>query len=206
MERELQTCAWAEKGGALCRHYHDTEWGLPVLEDRQQFECLCLEVAQAGLSWATILKKRADYRVAFANFCPEAVAAFTPLDMERLLSNPHIVRNRLKIQSCIRNACSFLRVTEKFGSFTHYIWRFVDGTALQNSKNRHGNKLPTHSIQSDKLSKDLRKRGFQFVGTTLIYAHMQATGMVNGHQINCPQHPVCQKLREGVPKRLAALP
>ena len=206
MERELQTCAWAEKGGALLRHYHDTEWGLPALEERQQFECLCLEIAQAGLSWVTILKKRAAYRTAFANFCPETVAAFTPQDIERLLSNPHIIRNRLKIQSCVHNARAFLKIAEEFGSFTRYIWSFIDTTAAQNLNGEEENQLPTHSTQSDKLSKDLRKRGFQFIGTTLIYAHMQAVGIVNGHLSNCPQHPVCQKLRENVPKHLATLP
>ena len=164
--------------------YHDREWGVPVHDDRVLFEFLTLEGAQAGLSWLTVLRKREAYRTAFADFDVERVARFTPQRIERLMQNPGIVRNRLKLDSTVKNARAFLRVQEQFGSFSEYQWRFVDGVPLQGAV-RVREDVPARSAVSDAFSKDLKKRGFSFVGSTIIYAHMQAVGMVNDHWLAC---------------------
>ena len=167
--------------------YHDTEWGVPVHDDRQLFEFLLLEGAQAGLSWITILRKREAYRRAFADFDPARVARFTPQKLERLMQDPGIVRNRLKIESAVKNARAFLRVQQEFGSFAAYQWAFVGGVPIQGGMRSRADVKARTEI-SDRLSKDLKKRGFNFVGSTIIYAHMQAVGMVNDHLIDCFRH------------------
>jgi DNA-3-methyladenine glycosylase I len=164
--------------------YHDQEWGVPQHDDRALFEMLILEGAQAGLSWSTILRKRDAYRQAFANFDVARVARFTPARVEKLLANAGIVRNRLKIESTITNAQAFLRVVKEEGTFDQYLWRFVDGQPLDNHRQRHG-EIPARTPESDALSRDLQKRGFRFVGSTICYAFMQAVGMVNDHTIDC---------------------
>jgi DNA-3-methyladenine glycosylase I len=164
--------------------YHDEEWGVPVHDDRRLFEMIVLEGAQAGLSWATILKKREAYREVFDGFDPAKVARYTTKKVGRLLTNPGIVRNRLKIESAVRNARAFLEVNEEFGSFDAYIWRFVGGRPVTNTW-RHMNELPARTPQSDAMSKDLKKRGFNFVGSTICYAFMQSVGMVNDHVVDC---------------------
>jgi len=164
--------------------YHDDEWGVPAHDDRRLFEMLVLEGAQAGLSWSTILKKREAYREAFDHFDPEKVARYTPKRIETLLANPGIVRNRLKVESAVRNARAFLKVVDEFGSFDRYIWSFVDGRPVQNEWRRLRD-LPPKTPQSDAMSKDLKKRGFNFVGSTICYAFMQAVGMVNDHVVDC---------------------
>jgi DNA-3-methyladenine glycosylase I len=172
--------------------YHDKEWGVPVYDDRVQFEFLLLEGAQAGLSWSTILNKREGYRKAFADFDVEKVARFTKKRIEKLLSNPAIVRNRLKVESAVSNAQAFIGVQEEFGSFSKYIWGFVDGTPIQNRFRKDSDVLAT-SPESDALSKDLKERGFKFVGSTIIYAHMQATGLVNDHVLGCFRYQPCAR-------------
>lgn len=167
--------------------YHDREWGVPVHDDRKLFEFLTLEGAQAGLSWLTILRKREAYRAAFADFDVEAVARFTPKRIEKLMLDAGIVRNRLKLESTVKNARAFLKVQEEFGSFSTYQWRFVDGAPLQ-SAIRSRAQIPARTEVSDAFSKDLKKRGFGFIGSTIIYAHMQAVGMVNDHWIECFRH------------------
>ena len=167
--------------------YHDKEWGVPVFDDRLLFEFLTLEGAQAGLSWSTILKKRESYRKAFAAFDPVRVARFRPARLEKLMLNPGIVRNRMKIESTISNARAFLRVQKEFGTFTNYQWQFVDGRPIVNHW-RHMNEVPAQTKISDQFSKDLYTRGFRFVGSTIIYAHMQAVGMVNDHLVSCFRH------------------
>ena len=160
--------------------YHDTEWGVPVHEERKLFEFLVLEGAQAGLSWHLILKKRENYRAAFDQFDPEKVARYTESKICKLLANPGIVRNRLKISAAVANARAFLAAQEEFGSFDRYIWRFVDGRTIVNHW-RSMREVPARTAESDALSRDLKQRGFKFVGSTICYAHMQATGMVNDH-------------------------
>jgi len=167
--------------------YHDREWGVPVRDDRLLFEFLILEGAQAGLSWITILRKRPNYRRAFAEFDPEKVARFDRRKIERLLEDPGIVRNRLKVESAVRNARAFLAVQEEFGSFSDYQWRFVDGRPVQSGLRTRAD-IPARTDVSDALSKDLKKRGFNFVGSTIMYAHMQAVGMVNDHLVTCFRH------------------
>jgi DNA-3-methyladenine glycosylase I len=174
--------AWART--PLSIEYHDREWGVPVHDDRTLFEFLTLEGAQAGLSWETILKKRAGYRTAFADFEPAAIARFTPARIERLLQNPEIVRNRLKIEGTVRNARAFRKVQHEFGSFDAYVWRFVGGRPRQNRWQAHGD-IPARTGESDVLSRDLRRRGFTFVGSTICYAFMQAVGLVNDHTAGC---------------------
>lgn len=164
--------------------YHDHEWGIPIHDDRHLFEMLILEGAQAGLSWETILKKRDGYRRAFHNFDPLKVAAMTDEELEALRDNPEIIRNRLKIYAARRNARVFLKIQEEFGSFDHYLWEFVKGTPLLNHRQRFAD-IPVTTSESDALSKDLKKRGMTFVGSTIIYAYMQAVGMVNDHVIGC---------------------
>ncbi len=190
MSRSVKRCKWAEGTSLEYIEYHDREWGVPVYDDRTQFEFLILEGAQAGLSWSTILNKREGYRKAFAEFDPEKVARFTQKRIEKLLQNPAIVRNRLKVQSAVTNARAFLSVQKEFGTFSDYIWGFVDGKPIQN-RFRKDSDVPATSPESDALSKDLKKRGFKFVGSTIVYAHMQATGMVNDHVTSCFRYKSC---------------
>lgn len=180
----MTRCPWAKPSNRLYVKYHDTEWGVPQHEDRVLFEFLILEGAQAGLSWETILNKRAAYREAFAHFDPKKVAKFTSRDQARLLKNPGIVRNRLKIASAVTNARAFLTVQKEFGSFDQYIWQFVGGKPMVNSFDSFKH-LPARTKESDAMSEDLFNRGFKFVGSTICYAFMQAVGMVNDHQTDC---------------------
>ena len=178
-----QRCTWCA-GNALQTAYHDREWGVPVHDDRRFFEFLILEGAQAGLSWDTILKKRGNYRRAFAGFDPRQVARFSARRRAALMKDPGIVRNRLKIASAVTNAQAFLAVQREFGSFDRYIWRFVGGEPKRNSR-RSIRDVPASTPESDAMSQDLKKRGFRFVGSTICYAFMQATGMVNDHLVTC---------------------
>ncbi|MBI1185331.1 DNA-3-methyladenine glycosylase I [bacterium] len=183
MTKTLNRCNWC-LGDALYEKYHDEEWGVPVHDDQKLFEFLILEGAQAGLSWLTILKRREGYRQAFANFEVEKVARFGETEMAQLLQNPGIIRNKLKVRAAVLNAQKFIDVQTEFGSFNNYIWRFTDGKTLVNHPKSMGEVQPT-SKESDAMSKDLKKRGFKFVGSTIMYAHMQATGMVNDHLESC---------------------
>jgi DNA-3-methyladenine glycosylase I len=180
-------CAWVG-GDPLYRAYHDEEWGVPVHDDRLLFEFLILEGAQAGLSWITILRKRVAYRAAFAGFDPEKVARFTEGKVAKLLANPGIVRNRLKVASAITNARAFLKVQEEFGSFDAFQWRFVEDRPIQNGW-RSMKEVPASTPVSDAMCRDLKRRGFRFVGSTICYAHMQAVGMVNDHTVDCFRWP-----------------
>jgi len=177
-------CPWVDMTKPDYVDYHDQEWGVPVHDDRTIFEFLTLEAAQAGLSWYTVLRKRDAYRKAFAAFDPEKVARFSQKQIGALLKNPGIIRNRLKIAAAVNNAGKFLDVQEEFGSFDKYIWRFVSGAPIVN-RLRTLKDYPATSRESDALSKDLKQRGFKFVGSTIVYAHMQATGMVNDHVAGC---------------------
>ncbi len=192
MTKKITRCKWAEGVGLNYIEYHDKEWGVPIHDDRTQFEFLILEGAQAGLSWSTILNKRDGYRKAFAEFDVEKVARFTKKRVEKLLLDPSIVRNRLKVGSTVSNAKAFIAVQEEFSSFSDYIWGFVDGHAIQNRFKKDSD-IPATSAESDALSKDLKKRGFKFVGSTIMYAHMQATGLVNDHVIGCFRHKACAR-------------
>ena len=194
MAKTLTRCRWAEGVSLDYIRYHDEEWGVPVHDDRTQFEFLILEGAQAGLSWSTILNKREGYRRAFADFDPAKVARFTKKRVEKLLQDPSIVRNRLKVESAVTNAKAFLAVQEEFGSFCDYVWGFVDGSPIQN-RARKDSDIPATSPESDALSKDLKKRGFKFVGSTIVYAHMQATGLVNDHVTGCFRHKPCARMK-----------
>jgi DNA-3-methyladenine glycosylase I len=178
----IQRCNWPTNELAI--HYHDTEWGVPLHDERRLFEFLILEGAQAGLSWDTILRKRDNYRAAFDNFDVDKVARYGEKKIADLLQNDGIIRNRLKVASAVANAQAFLRVQEEFGSFDTFIWRFVDGTPIVNAARGNGD-VPAKTAVSDAISKDLRKRGFNFVGSTIMYAFMQATGMVNDHLVTC---------------------
>jgi DNA-3-methyladenine glycosylase I len=182
----LTRCSWATSPLGIA--YHDAEWGVPVHDDRVFFEFLTLEGAQAGLSWETILRKRGAYRAAFAEFDPAAVARFTPARIAKLLADPGIVRNRLKVESTVSNARTFLTVQREFGSFDAYVWRFVGGAPLVNRR-RASRGVPARTERSDALSRDLRQRGFRFVGTTICYAFMQAVGLVNDHLVTCFRYP-----------------
>jgi len=184
--KDLERCGWC-LADPIYVAYHDEEWGVPVHDDRRLFEFLVLEGAQAGLSWLTILRKRAAYRRAFAEFDPERVARFDAKKIARLLTDPGIVRNRLKIESAVRNARAFLGVCEEYGSFAKYQWSFVEGRPIQN-RFRSLAEIPARTPLSDAFSKDLKRRGFSFVGSTIVYAHMQATGMVNDHVVSCFRH------------------
>jgi DNA-3-methyladenine glycosylase I len=177
-------CRWVTGGDADYIHYHDREWGRPVHDDRLLFEMLILEGAQAGLSWLTILRKRANYQKAFAGFDPKKVARFDAARQAALLLNPGIVRNRLKIDATVSNARAFLAVQREFGSFDRYLWSFVEGRPIIN-RSRSGSGLPARTDLSDRISKDLKNRGFRFVGTTIIYAYLQAVGVVNDHMRGC---------------------
>ena len=176
-------CGWVNADDPLMVAYHDSEWGLPVHDDRRHFEFLVLEAAQAGLSWAIVLRKREGYRRAFSQFDPQKVARYSAKKIQALTADPAIVRNRLKIEAAVRNARAFLQVQKEFGSFDAYCWRFVGGRPQVNR--RRGGDIPATSPESDAFSKDLKKRGFTFVGSTIIYAHMQAVGMVNDHLVDC---------------------
>ncbi len=175
-------CDWAKNDLAI--HYHDTEWGVPLHDDQRLFEFLILEGAQAGLSWDTILRKRENYRLAFDNFDAEKIARYDEAKCAELLTNEGIIRNRLKIASAVRNAKSYLEIKEEFGSFDKYIWQFVNGKPILNAW-ENINQVPALTSISDAMSKDLKKRGFNFVGSTIMYAFMQATGMVNDHLVSC---------------------
>jgi len=183
-------CGWARTD--LSIPYHDTEWGVPVRDDRLHFEFLVLEGAQAGLSWETVLRKRDRYREVFDGFDPAKVARYTAAKVVRLLQDPGIIRNRLKVASAVSNARAFLRVQEAFGSFDAYVWRFVGGAPKMN-RWRALTEVPPKTADSDALSKDLIARGFRFVGSTIVYAHMQATGMVNDHLVGCPRWRAVQR-------------
>ena len=193
MAKAVTRCKWAEGVSLNYIEYHDNEWGVPVWDDQVQFEFLILEGAQAGLSWSTILNKRDGYRKAFADFDPVKVARFSDKRVEKLLGDPSIVRNRLKVNSAVTNAKAFLEVQKEFGTFCEYIWGFVDGKPIQTNFKKDG-EVPATSAESDALSKDLKKRGFKFVGSTIIYAHMQATGMVNDHVTGCFRYKRCKAL------------
>ena len=182
----LTRCAWPGQD-RLMIEYHDREWGSPTHDDRKHFEFLVLEAAQAGLSWKTVLYKREGYRKAFAEFDPAKVARFDKRKVERLMLDASIIRNRQKIDAAIKNARLFLAVQDEFGSFDKYCWQFVGGKPLVHRRRGNGD-IPATSLESDAFSKDLRKRGFSFVGSTVIYAHMQAVGMVNDHVVSCFRH------------------
>jgi len=188
---ERSRCPWAGSD-PLYVAYHDHEWGVPLHDDQHLFEMLVLEGAQAGLSWLTVLRKRDAYRRAFDGFDPRAVARFTPARIERMLQDPGIIRNRQKVESAVSNARCFLTVAEEFGSFDAYVWRFVNGTPIVNAW-KSLKELPPHTAESDAMSRDLRARGFTFVGPTICYAHMQATGMVNDHLVSCFRYESCQR-------------
>jgi DNA-3-methyladenine glycosylase I len=188
MGQEVVRCAWAE-GHELLRVYHDEEWGVPVHDDLKWYEKIVLDGAQAGLSWLTILKKREAYREALCGFDPAEVARFGKRDIERLLRNPGIVRNRLKVESAVRNARAFLEVQAEHGSFDAYVWSAV-GSATLHNRFRTMKEVPARTEASDALSKDLKRRGFNFVGTTIVYAFMQAAGLVNDHVVSCHRYPV----------------
>ena len=181
----MERCGWAK--GEMYEQYHDTEWGVPVHDDRTLFEFLILEGAQAGLSWSTILNKRENYRKAFDRFDPRKVARYDERKIAALLENPGIVRNRLKVRAAVTNAKAFLAVQKEFGSFDAYVWRFVGGKPIQN-RWQTLKELPARTDVSDAMSKDLLKRGFRFVGSTICYALMQATGLVNDHLVSCFRH------------------
>jgi DNA-3-methyladenine glycosylase I len=191
--KPLVRCPWSVKGNDLYISYHDTEWGVPAWDDRTQFEFLILEGAQAGLSWSTILNKREGYREAFAGFDAERIARFGKRELAKLMKNPNIVRNRLKIESAVSNARAYLDFQSRHGSFAAHMWSFVGGKPIQNGFTQH-KQVPPVSTVSDAISKDLKQRGFRFVGSTIIYAHMQATGMVNDHLTGCFRYKECKAL------------
>jgi len=188
----IKRCSWCGDDPLYVR-YHDQEWGVPVHNDRKLFEFLILEGAQAGLSWITVLRKRQAYRDAFDGFDFNKIAAYKEAKLKLLLENPGIIRNRLKIRSTVTNARAFIRVREEFGTFNNYIWQFVDGRPIQN-RNKALKDIPAKTELSDSMSKDLKKRGFSFVGSTIIYAHMQATGMVNDHVSDCFRYKTIREM------------
>lgn len=184
----MKRCAWANPENELYLKYHDEEWGVPVHDDRKLFEMLTLEGAQAGLSWETILKKRENYREAFDSFEVEKISKYTEAKIQKLLSNPGIVRNKLKIRSTVKNAELFMDIQKEWGSFDKYLWSYVDNRPIINSPNNTDD-IPPKTELSDKVSKDLKKRGFSFVGSTIIYAYLQAIGVVNDHTTKCFKSP-----------------
>jgi DNA-3-methyladenine glycosylase I len=188
---ETQRCGWAG-ADPLYIQYHDEEWGVPVYDDRHLFEMLCLEGAQAGLSWITILRKRANYRAAFDGFDPAIIAAYGDERIAELLQNPGIVRNRLKVAGVVRNARALLQVQQAEGSFARFLWQFVGGTPIINHRQALGD-IPAQTPEAEAMSKALKKQGFTFVGPTICYAFMQATGMVNDHTVDCFRHPQNQR-------------
>ena len=189
---KLNRCGWCE-GDKLYEAYHDNEWGVPVYDDDTIFEFLILETFQAGLSWITVLRKRENFREAFDNFDYKKIANYSEEKIQELLQNPGIIRNKLKIRATVTNAKAFMEVQKEFSSFSKYIWDFVNGDPIQNEVEDYKNAPATTDI-SDKLSKDLKKKGFKFVGSTVLYAHMQATGMVNDHEISCFRHSEVKEL------------
>ena len=189
-------CSWVNAADSSMREYHDREWGVPTHDDRRHFEFLVLEGAQAGLSWSIVLSKRDGYRRAFDRFDPEKVARFTPARIDRLVADPGIIRNRLKIAAAVKNARAFLAVQKEFGSFDAYCWQFVGGRPRQNRWSAL-RQIPATSAESDAFSSDLKRRGFSFVGSTVIYAHMQAVGMVNDHVIDCFRYREVRRLAAG---------
>ncbi|WP_405200321.1 DNA-3-methyladenine glycosylase I [Christiangramia sp. LLG6405-1] len=191
---ELKRCGWCE-GDALYEAYHDQEWGVPVLDDHNLFEFLSLETFQAGLSWITVLRKRQNFREAFDDFDYRKIALYDEPKITELMENAGIIRNQLKIRATVNNAQQFIKIQDEFGSFSRYIWNFVDGTPIQNKVTNY-KEAPATTAISDQLSKDLKKRGFKFTGSTVIYAHMQATGMVNDHEIDCFRYDEIRKLGE----------
>lgn len=188
---EKTRCGWCGDD-PLYRHYHDSEWGVPLHDDQSLFEFLILEGAQAGLSWITVLRKRENYRTAFDEFDAARISRYDAGKIEKLLQDPGIIRNRLKIQAAVTNARGFLEVQAEFGSFNDFIWRFVDGRPKQNAW-RNIAEIPASTAESDAMSKELRRRGFKFAGSTICYAHMQATGMVNDHTTDCFRHKELMK-------------
>ncbi len=194
MQTAKKRCAWAGEKPHMVA-YHDSEWGVPIHDDRVLFEFLLLEGAQAGLNWETILRKRENYRRAFSRFDARRIARYTAKDVRRLLGDEGIVRNRLKVRAAIVNAQKFLAVQREYGSFDAYIWQFVGGRPIQHAR-RSPKDVPASTPESDAMSKDLRKRGFKFVGSTICYAFMQATGMVNDHAVDCFRHKACRKPAE----------
>ena len=190
--KTLQRCPWSQGIDPAYQRYHDEEWGVPVRDDRVHFEFLVLESAQAGLSWWTILRKREGYKRAFADFDAVKVARFTPRTIERLMQDASIVRNRQKIEAAIANARAFLKIQKEFGTFDRYVWEFVGGKPIVNRWRKHSD-VPATSTVSDALSKDLKRRGFKFVGTTICYAFMQAAGMVNDHLVDCFRYREVQR-------------
>lgn len=189
----VKRCGWAGTQNPLMIEYHDREWGVPIHDDRKHFEFLVLEGAQAGLSWAIVLNKREGYRRAYSDFDPEKVARYSEKRLQKLVLDPAIIRNRMKIESAVRNARAFLKVQKEFGSFDQYAWRFVDGRPKLNRWSTM-KQIPATSAESDRFSKDLKQRGFSFVGSTVIYAHMQAIGMVNDHLLDCFRYPQVRRL------------
>jgi len=190
-------CGWVSGGDTLMLAYHDREWGVPVHDDHKHYEFLVLEGAQAGLSWSIVLKKREGYRRAFSQFDPARVARYTEERIRKLLQNPAIIRNRLKVVSAVTNARAFLAIQKEFGSFDVYAWRFVGGSPKMNGWKATRN-IPATSPESDAFSKDLKRRGFRFVGSTVIYAHMQAVGMVNDHLMECFRYRELRRLHSAV--------
>lgn len=180
----ISRCAWVPENDELYKTYHDTEWGVPVFSDNKIFEFLVLESAQAGLSWIVVLRKRENYRKAFAGFDPKKVAEFGDKEIEQLLLNPGIIRNKAKIHATVNNAKLFLEVQKEFGTFSKYIWKFINGEPINNSWTEI-KQIPAKTSLAEQISKDMKKRGFKFLGPTVIYAHMQATGMVNDHTVDC---------------------
>ncbi len=190
-----QRCSWATQASPLDQKYHDQEWGVPIHNDRKLFELLILEGAQAGLSWSTILKKRQNYRRAYDNFDVRKIARYSALKQRRLLKDPGIIRHRLKIRAAVINAKAFIAIQKEFGSFNRYLWRFVGGQPMQNRR-EHRRPLPARTDESDALSKDLKRRGFKFVGSTICYAFMQAAGMVNDHAKSCFRYRALAKSKK----------
>ncbi len=186
-------CSWVDVDHDLMREYHDREWGVPAHDDRTHFEFLLLEAAQAGLSWSIVLNKREGYRRAFSRFDPAKVARFTKARIDKLAADPGIIRNRLKITAAVKNAKAFLAVQEEFGSFDAYCWQFVGGRPREN-RWQSMSRIPSRTAESDAFSRDLKRRGFSFVGTTIIYAHMQAIGMVNDHLVDCFRYREVRRL------------
>jgi DNA-3-methyladenine glycosylase I len=192
-EERIKRCTWVGSDNPLMLEYHDREWGVPVHDDRKHFEFLVLEAAQAGLSWSIVLKKREGYRGAFSQFDPGKVARYTQNRIQKLIADPSIIRNRMKIAAAVRNARGFLAIQDEFGSFDAYCWRFVDGRPRLN-RWKAMREIPATSPESDAFSKDLKRRGFSFVGSTIMYAHMQAVGMVNDHLVGCFRYRETQRL------------
>jgi DNA-3-methyladenine glycosylase I len=191
-ETPTKRCTWVSEANPLMLEYHDREWGVPVSDDRRHFEFLVLEAAQAGLSWSIVLNKREGYRLAFSQFDPQKVARYTQKRIQKLVADPSIIRNRLKIEAAVRNARAFLAIQDECGSFNAYCWRFVDGRPRLN-RWKETRAIPATSLESDAFSKDLKRRGFSFVGSTVVYAHMQAVGMVNDHLVGCFRYREVQR-------------